>query len=240
MTAPDIRIYEELQSTQDEAFALAQKGALPVWGSVLALSQTRGRGQARKKWLGLPGNLMASVLLPGLPPFTGQASAIAVAAIAGASLRKMGFDAVLKWPNDLGRITAKGFCKFAGILVEERNGFAIAGIGINLREAPEQHALACANAELACALQDNGETPAPETFWKKLLGEMLGIWSDLAKPVASWQNLANSMLIWKGEKIIFDEDRQGMLKQIAANGALVVETEKGPLEITHGSIRLAL
>lgn len=238
MGIPEIQIYSELPSTQDEAFALAQNGALPPWGSVLSAFQTNGRGQARKKWQGMRGNLMASMRLPETAPFTEQAAAIAVSTLIGAALKNLGYAVNLKWPNDLGKMVEGIFCKFAGILVEEKNGVIIAGVGINLSEAPAQHILDVENAAPPCSLNPSGNFIEPVAFWKELLALMLKIYATPHDFLNNWNNLANTLLIWKGKTIIFDESGKGTLEKIAPDGSLIIKTDKGNFKITSGSIRL--
>lgn len=238
MGLPEILIYEELESTQDEAFTLARQNRLAVWGSALAIKQTQGRGQGRKEWQSLPGNLMVSLRLPPTPPFTEQASAIATAALVGSALNNMGYEARLKWPNDLGGLTGNDFCKFAGILVEEKNGLSVAGIGINLGASPDNRFLAATGGQAACALT-GGNILEPAAFWEKLLRHMLEVWIAPAAFQKNWNRLANALLIWKGEKITFDGSHEGVVKQIAPDGSLMVATESGSTSITSGQIRLA-
>ncbi|MDE5833159.1 MAG: hypothetical protein K2H64_09325, partial [Desulfovibrio sp.] len=75
-----IHYFQSVDSTMDAAFSLADSGELGIFDSVLAASQTRGRGQLRKRWTSLDGNLFASVRLPRSLPFNTSLGSIAVAA----------------------------------------------------------------------------------------------------------------------------------------------------------------
>ncbi len=88
-------------SSMDVARALAAHGQLPVWGSVLALSQRSGRGQLGRNWVSPEGNVYAALRLPQRHPFTGTAAAPAVGGLIAEALTHMGFDVHMKWPNDL-------------------------------------------------------------------------------------------------------------------------------------------
>lgn len=127
--------HDELDSTNDEALRLAERGA-PGGTVVAALRQTAGKGRQGRHWIGLPGNLNASFLIrpapaPSEAPKLGFAAALAVADTLAhylhPSLRPR-----LKWPNDV--LLAGG--KVAGILVESTGNWVVIGIGINLAAAP--------------------------------------------------------------------------------------------------------
>jgi len=109
---------------------------------VSALEQTRGKGTRGREWRAARGNVYMTVgvnrrhlpshrlaLLPlELGLHVWDECARAIAAADGASLKPLR----LKWPNDLlweGR-------KAGGILVESYGEFMLAGIGINLAQAP--------------------------------------------------------------------------------------------------------
>ena len=99
----------------------------------VADEQTAGRGRHGRTWVAAPGAaLLVSILLrPDLPPerlhlvtlATGVAASEAVAEVGG-------FDARLKWPNDL----VVDDRKLAGILAEaDGAGGVVVGMGLNLR-----------------------------------------------------------------------------------------------------------
>lgn len=125
-------------STNDLAAAEARAGA-PEGLVVTASEQTVGRGRMGRVWHSPPGaNLYVSLLLrpqrsaSEIPPVTLMAGgAVAVA------LRALGFDARVKWPNDL-LLSADGRPrKVAGILTEastegSRIGHVVVGIGVNV------------------------------------------------------------------------------------------------------------
>ncbi len=125
----------ECTSTNDRAKALAEAGA-PHGAAVLALAQTRGRGQQGRVWISTPGRgLYLSVILrPRLKTtetvWLSLAAALAVADL----LEKAGVAALrVKAPNDVHAMERK----ISGVLVEPRIArgaveFAIVGIGLNL------------------------------------------------------------------------------------------------------------
>ena len=127
---------DETTSTNDDAKALAERGA-PMGDAVLARSQTRGRGRASRSFLSPEGGLYLSVVLrPRRPPDEWSLVPLMAGAVVARELRRDGFDARLKWPNDV----LLGAEKVGGILVESRWGdspFAVVGIGLNVDRVPE-------------------------------------------------------------------------------------------------------
>ncbi|MDL2317244.1 hypothetical protein LJC59_09295, partial [Desulfovibrio sp. OttesenSCG-928-A18] len=128
------------------AWKLYEDGLLPEWGAVICSCQTEGYGQLRRPWHSPRGNLYVSFRLPDDPLFSGDAAALVTGYILLLSLRSLGFPVQLKWPNDL---LLDGAGKVGGILLEERKGATIAGLGLNLREAPH-----------AALLHEHSATPA--------------------------------------------------------------------------------
>lgn len=134
-----LEAHAELASTSDECVRRAKAGE-PAGLAVLALRQTAGRGSRGRSWNAPEGNLNLSILLR---PSRTLAEAglfslitgIAVAqALEGLGARHLS----LKWPND---ILADG-AKLAGILIDAapddgKLDWLVAGIGVNLRYAPE-------------------------------------------------------------------------------------------------------
>jgi BirA family biotin operon repressor/biotin-[acetyl-CoA-carboxylase] ligase len=128
-----VEVVEEASSTNALVAERAQTGG-PEGLVILAEHQTAGRGRLDRSWETPPrSGLTFSVLLrptvpaaswPWLPLLTGYAVSTA--------LRAAGFDAAVKWPNDV----LLGDRKVAGILVERvettSGAAAIVGIGINV------------------------------------------------------------------------------------------------------------
>jgi BirA family biotin operon repressor/biotin-[acetyl-CoA-carboxylase] ligase len=149
MTEPDPRAsaagvrllaYDEIDSTNAEALRLKRQGERgPLW--ITAQRQSAGRGRRGRKWISVPGNLHASLLLsdPSPAEHWPQLSFVAALAVHDAvvgvapEVRPL---MQLKWPNDLLLSAAK----FAGILIEgeggEEAGAVAIGIGVNCTAHP--------------------------------------------------------------------------------------------------------
>jgi BirA family biotin operon repressor/biotin-[acetyl-CoA-carboxylase] ligase len=135
MIAFQVRHYDNIGSTNDEAQRLAAAGA-PHGTVVHADEQTTGRGRLSRRWLSPPGNLYLSIVLrPGAAaaraPEIGFVAALAVADAVDALLPRHA-RASLKWPNDV--LVNEG--KIAGILAEQAGDAIILGIGIDVLQAP--------------------------------------------------------------------------------------------------------
>ena len=103
---------------------------------VSAKEQTAGRGRRGRSWLGLPGNLFMSLVVPGsyqdlnYMPFVVSLSLLKVIKGLAPDL-----DVKLKWPND---VLVKGD-KISGILLEKpENEYIVLGIGVNIAAAPKE------------------------------------------------------------------------------------------------------
>lgn len=140
----DIRRFEEIDSTNEEARRLGEAGTEgPVW--IVARRQTAGRGRRGRAWESPTGNFMGTLLLTPRcgPREAGELSFVAALGVHEAveSLLPPPLRGALrlKWPNDLLHDRAK----LAGILLESSGvaGAEVAwvaiGMGINLATHPE-------------------------------------------------------------------------------------------------------
>ena len=232
-------------STSDEAKALAQAGA-PDGSVVWAREQSAGRGRYTRQWLSPPGNLyLSAVLRPAIPPARtaelGFVAALAVAETVDA-FQTSAPPARLKWPNDVlvdGR-------KIAGILLEgqvtdTRLAWVIAGIGINVRGAPEGINVRGApenpaTSLAACGAGDLAARQVLETLLARL-GAWLEIWphSGFAPVREAWMARAARL----GDPVtvrIGAEPLAGRFIGIDPDGALLLETPQGTRRITAGEV----
>ena len=135
---PDVRWYDEVDSTNSVAAELAcREGAVPSI-VVAADHQRRGRGRRNRRWEAPPGSslLVSVVLPPASPDRPAHLSTLALALAASDACEDVaGVRPLLKWPNDL---VADG-CKLGGILGEASEQAVIVGLGLNVNwgnEAP--------------------------------------------------------------------------------------------------------
>ncbi|MFA5905647.1 MAG: biotin--[acetyl-CoA-carboxylase] ligase, partial [Desulfobacula sp.] len=120
-------------STMDLAWDMHEKGLFPEYAFVRAESQTRGRGQFRREWVSEPGNLFVTLRLADSTRILDNLLPLAVALCVVGALKDLHLPARIKWPNDI----MMGQAKVGGILIEQKSGAVMAGIGINIGFAPE-------------------------------------------------------------------------------------------------------
>ncbi len=133
--------YQEIGSTNDEAYRLGIKGA-PEGTALIAESQSAGKGRMQRVWHSPAGaNIYTSIILR--PEFeTVRAPQISIAAgvaVAETIDPYCPGNVWLKWPNDV-LIGGKKVC---GILAQMKMSgnaidFVVVGIGINVNLNPEQ------------------------------------------------------------------------------------------------------
>lgn len=230
----------EVESTSDEAAALAARGA-PHGTVVVASAQRRGRGRQGRAWFSPPGdNLYLSCLLRPdvapvrVPPVT-LAAGVAVAEAMGA----LGVRARLKWPND---VLASGR-KLAGILTEmstqgDRVDHVVLGIGVNV-----------ATTQFPDELAEVATSVAIETGRAALVDDVLGLilarlesWlavfftggvPEVAPAWTAWSGMAGARVRVEagGRQVI------GKARGIAADGALEVVIDGGrAIRVTAGDV----
>ncbi len=137
----DIYYFKEIDSTNNKAYELAEKGA-EEGIVIIAESQTRGKGRLGRRWESPYGvNLYTSIILrPQISPNIATLITI-MSSIAVSDAINKSFNIVpqIKWPNDI-IINNK---KVSGILTEMDSNislvnFIILGIGVNLNmDVPE-------------------------------------------------------------------------------------------------------
>lgn len=129
-----VRVVRETASTQDAALQLGlQAGALLTTGR-----QVSGRGRLGAAWADTAEDGIACTFVTEPMPAERLAMAAAVAVVQAAracvpadQADRLG----LKWPNDLQAAWPDGGRrKVAGVLVEIRDGRALVGIGVNVRQ----------------------------------------------------------------------------------------------------------
>lgn len=233
MIAFDVRHYDSIGSTNDEAIRLAREGA-PHGTVVHADEQTAGRGRLSRRWSSPPGNLYLSIVLRPDVPLARIAELGFVAALAVAdavdSLLPRQLHATLKWPNDV--LVRDG--KIAGILLEQVDGALVLGIGVNVLEAPSgvsyqvSTIVGCgglatvdgAREKLLAALANWFGTWQQEGF-----APIRTAWLARAHPVGS------TLGVRLGEQFV-----GGTFAGIDLDGALLLDTPEGQKRIVAGDV----
>ena len=234
----DIRRFETLDSTNEEASRLASNGERgPLW--IVARSQSAGRGRRGRDWISSPGNLFASYLIEidVAPAICAELSFVAALAlgdlVAGYA---SGADTTLKWPNDI-LLNSR---KVAGILIEVVTaGTAsrvIVGCGVNLAHCPEGTEYpATSIAEFA------EEAPNPQDALGRLVvswDAWYEVWRNRGFEAirSAWLTRADGL----GKKLtvrLEDSEIEGVFESLADDGTLLLRVEGGSLErVTAGDV----
>jgi BirA family transcriptional regulator, biotin operon repressor / biotin---[acetyl-CoA-carboxylase] ligase len=239
----DIRYFDSIGSTNNEALAWATSGAKDL-SLVIADEQTAGRGRLDRKWFTPKGTALALslILRPSVEEKPHLTRMVGLAALAMTdSLQTRGLVAQIKWPND---VLLNGH-KVAGILVEsvwsgEEVDCLVIGMGLNVLK---------------------GAVPAPELllFPATSLEEALGPYVDreiilhdiLAGIIAlrphvgtdSFINSWEKALAYRGEYVQVEGGNgipvSGKLLGLESDGSLRLSTEDGKsITVRFGDVRL--
>jgi BirA family biotin operon repressor/biotin-[acetyl-CoA-carboxylase] ligase len=239
----DIRYFDSIGSTNNEALAWATGGAKDL-SLVIADEQTAGRGRLDRKWFTPKGTALAFSLIlrptEAEKPYLTRISGLAALAITDA-FRTYGLISQIKWPND---VLLSGQ-KVAGILVEsvwsgEEVDCVVIGIGVNvLKEAVP-------SAELllfpATSLE---ESLGPDVEREKALHDILAgiiahrphLGSDSF--IDSWEKA----LAFRGEQVQVEQGNgtllTGKLLGLEPDGSLKLMDEQGKsITVRFGDVRL--
>jgi BirA family transcriptional regulator, biotin operon repressor / biotin---[acetyl-CoA-carboxylase] ligase len=136
LPVPEVRYFDSIGSTNNEALQWAEKGA-PDGALVVADTQTAGRGRMDRRWVTHAGAALAFSLI--LRPSVAETEALGLFSplgalgVASALAENYGLPAQVKWPNDV-LLHRRKVC---GILVEAvwvgsavQN--VVTGIGVNV------------------------------------------------------------------------------------------------------------
>lgn len=226
-----IELYEEIGSTQERARKLALSGA-PHGTLVISQIQTGGRGRRGRDWGSPPGGLwMSLVLRPDIEaehaPRITQAAAVGVAK----ALRSIEVPASIKWPNDL---LVKGL-KICGILAAGHPDFIILGIGLNANLDPRDLGVPDKVVTIRSVLgRDVDETRLLHTIFSHLDYELQRI-KHFESILADWRRLDCTL----GKKVRVQSSGgvfEGLALDLSSEGALLLETDAGIVELLEGDV----
>ncbi len=239
----DVRYFDSIGSTNNEALAWAASGAKDL-SLVVADEQTAGRGRLDRKWFTPRGAGLAFSLI--LRPTTEEkphlTRTVGLAALAIAeSLRGRGLVAQVKWPND---VLLNG-CKIAGVLIEtvwsgDEADCLVVGIGVNVRKE------AVPSAELlqfpATSLEQSlGSAVDRGKLLHDLLAGIIALRPRLRTHefIASWEKA----LAFRGEQVQVEAGSEasmtGKLLGLESDGSLKLSTEDGKsVTVRFGDVRL--
>ena len=234
-----VEVHTAIGSTNDRARELLDEPG-GEGRAVVTEEQTAGRGRRGRAWISPPGrNLMFSVALrPRIAAADAWQLALATALAARGACAALA-PVALKWPNDL--VSDDG-AKLGGVLLEttiDGNELtaAVIGIGINVNwpraEMPPQIAAdATSLRELAGAPIDRADLLSRLL---DALDEELSAAEGGTSPVARYREVCATL----GTEVAVetaDGRVEGRATAIDDAGALVVDTEGGPVALASGEI----
>lgn len=242
--ASKVEWHEEIDSTQRRARELAKRypGA-PHGTLVVSGSQTGGRGRHGQPWASPPGGLWMSLVLrpERLPaahaPRVMQATAVGVAC----ALRSLGVDARLKWPND---VLVGCRAKICGILAEAslkegNTDYVVLGIGLNANFDPKDlekftnRPVATVSSELG---RDADLLELLDSILRHLDAALSQLTDDFFPNIMRERRTLECTL---GERVSVrrsDETLTGRVVDLSPEGALVLETGRGVVELFEGEV----
>ena len=234
---------EIAESTNDMAKVLGSQGAAE--GTlIVAETQTAGRGRLGRSWLSPPGlGIYVSLLLrPPLPPNElPQITLSTAVSVVRALTRAVGVTPGIKWPNDL---ILKGK-KLGGILTEmetesDQIRYLVVGMGLNVNNPDFSPEL---GGRATSLLKEEGRSFPRLTILKAWLEEFEALYLQfLARGfpeiLEEWKQhsvtLGKYVAVRQGPRQI-----EGLAREVAADGALVLETTRGEeIRVTSGEITL--
>ncbi len=237
-----LRIFDSLDSTNDEAKRLGSAGA-PEGTVVVAIEQRAGRGRQDRSWHADPGkNLTFTLILrPRIDPASlGIVSLFASVAVANSVSTLSKKSAGCKWPNDV----LVGGKKISGILCESVISGNVAdpvivGIGLNVNQTDFPDGLAARSTSLLLETGSALDLPAA-------LATVLGDLEALYRPAsADWPGTVvsewtrRSVILGSGVGVtIGSRTVSGIARSVTPTGALRIESDGRIVEVTAGDVHL--
>ncbi len=234
----NVFLCRDCSSAFDVAWKLFGWGVLEEWDAVIAVTQWTGRGQVRRPWQSLPGNLHVVWRAPSVPAEWDGLTSLIPAWLTSRVLGRFGLEALLKWPNDL----VWNSEKIGGILAEQRGEAVLVGLGLNLAAAPASDMLRDGAAFSAGSMDGR---IGPATCWDRLVSEYES-WYKHNLPVLRPEHFAeafSNVLLWKDRSVAvaeYDEGRvevRGVVLGVAVDGGLLLSVDGKVRRITSGKVR---
>lgn len=213
------------RSTMDVARGLVEAGTLVPWSSVLTPMQTAGRGQLRREWVSRPGNMLATLVCPPAAGLWNDLRPLVLGYLFAEAMSELGPAVSVKWPNDL-------LCddhKVAGMLIEERPGCILAGIGVNMAFAPAAEQMRADFKVSAGEFHPSNGALGPLGLWRALVNRVKTSYSSFLEAFSpnDFLTIFRSRLAWQGRRVLVREGAnvryEAVVKGVSAEGGLVLD-----------------
>ncbi len=206
-----ILFLDNVSSTQDAAI----EHDLQVGDVCCSFSQLEGRGRRGNEWISNRGVAVTVVLEQATPHLP-----VAIAATLATGLNNLipHHRVGIKWPNDL-FVAGK---KLAGILIEQREGRCLVGVGVNVQEAPIPTATALSQLGSTSTQEEIATLVARSVFDATQLNENTAVtyWSERDVLLGTVQQIQTG-----------DHNVEGTVLHIDPCHNLILETSVGILEL---------
>jgi len=230
----EIRCYNQVDSTMQQARELAVQIDEKRNGLVLAARQLQGRGRQGRQWISAQEGFYCTYIFRGaagtaeLPGFS-----LAAGCIVGKFLDGLGCKTGLKWPND---IVSRDGRKAGGVLIEapgQSQGLILCGVGINIFGAPAAVAQSISLFELC------GRKISPVDLAAGLSPLLLQGWREfLQHGFAGFREEWSERSVLRGRRVRLEGDpvREGAFKGVDDKGCMLLETGHGLEAVPAGHI----
>ncbi len=237
----NLKLMEEVGSTQDELRKLAEEGA-PEGTLVIAERQTRGRGRMGRSWVSPAGKgvWMSLLLRPQVPiQQTSQLTLLAAVALCRGISRIVDLKIGIKWPNDL-LVEGK---KISGILLEsaaeeERLKYVAAGLGISANLDEEDYPEELRAKAVSLKMAAGREVDRPQLI-ASILEEFEKLYEMYQeKGFAPIRTLWEMHAVTLGRPAVLHTSRgivEGVPEALDESGGLAVRLPDGSLQVFYSA-----
>ncbi|MBV8453865.1 MAG: biotin--[acetyl-CoA-carboxylase] ligase [Deltaproteobacteria bacterium] len=241
----DIRYFNEVDSTQRVAAEFAQNGA-DQGTVVIAERQNAGRGRLGRTWHSPAGvNLYMTVILrPHMPlAEVPRLSLVAGVAVAEALETIAPSIVALKWPNDIWLRARKAGGIIAEAVTDTTQGLlcVLLGIGLNLNLASNDIPPELGGKATSVLIATGRECDRVQ--FAATLFNLFGVRYEAAEAggFSAVRQIYERYFALNGRRVTVIDGRAtvaGMVSGIDADGALILETESGPVRILAGDVTI--
>ena len=231
--------FKQVESCLDSAWDLFAGDEMRVWDSVLCKSQSSGRGRMRRTWHSPEGNIYASWLWPQPDKEWEPVLSLVVGYVLSRALLQLGVGVGLKWPNDLWFEGGKA----GGILVEDKQGVCMAGVGINFFHLPPLNQLRDKGLKKVSMLSPALPGWSISGLWAYLVYQGRN-WYEQLMATCSPEDFARKygeIMAFRDEYACISTDRGdfcGAVRGISPRGEIRILTDKGMRSFCSGSLIL--
>ena len=228
-----LRVFDSIDSTNIYAKSWARKSVkLPA--VVIASQQGAGRGRLGRSFFSPEGGLYLSLIVNSNGCSPGNFTTLAAVAAYNAIRTVTGFETDIKWVNDL-LMQGKKVCGILaeGVVLNQTLSRIVIGIGINTGSVDFPEDL----QNIAGTLYQAHHPVDREQLAACLINEILNNLPNMPAHMPAYR----SKCVTIGQTVSFINEGQkktGYALTVDDDGALLVETENGPVRLVAGEVSL--